>query len=378
MTAPKDAIKVGLIGLSAGGGWAPASHLPYLQSSDKYVITAVCNSSLGSSKRAIAQYKLASAQPFSSVEAMCEGDTVQLVVCVVVVYSHYKLVEPAIQAGKDVYVEWPLCGRLEESRELLELSRHHEIRTIVGLQARAGHVRATLQQVLDSGSIGRVLATHMVGSAGSPETGDRVDRRYLYFKEREFERVPQTALMIYVGHTMDLLASLLGEPETVSAQLQTTWPSVQIVDGDTVLEQGVAKSAADYASINGVTERGVKYTYVLRGGDSFEAGDGLVWDIIGDKGQIRVTGGTIMFNIGAENYRMQVKDYATGSVEKVPLAPKLRQIPLLAQNVGMVYENYAEGGLVPTFEDAVKRHEFFNRVLASSEGGRTVSRDEYI
>ncbi|KAE8378824.1 hypothetical protein BDV26DRAFT_181210 [Aspergillus bertholletiae] len=373
MSSSNKPIRVGVIGLSAGGGWAPVAHLPYLQNSPKYTITAVCNSSIESGNKAIEYYNLpGSTKAYDSVESMCDSDTVDLVVCVVVVFSHYKLVKPAIERGKDVYVEWPLCGTTEESKELAQLAEEKGVRTIIGFQSRAGHIHSTLQEVLQSGRIGKVLATHIVGSSTTPETGNRLDKRYLYFKERHAEGTNgQVTLTIYMGHTMDFLASLVGQPKTVSAQLQTTWPKVNILDGDKIIETNVKKTASDYASLHGVTENDVPYTYVLRGGDSFQEGDGLVWDIIGDKGQIRVTGATIMFNIGADNYKILVKDYASGKIETVPMHEKL-SLPLLAQNVGMVYERFADDKSVPTFEDAVRRHEFLDAVFTSNEDSGSV------
>lgn len=157
---------------------------------------------------------------------MCDSDTVDLVVCVVVVFSHYKLVKPAIERGKDVYVEWPLCTTTEESKELAELAKEKGVRTIIGIQSLAGHVHSTLQEMLNSGRIGRLLVSHIVGNGESPETGNQIDKRYLYFKEKEWTSGShETALSIYVGQTMEFVASLLGQPRTVSAQLQTTWPS---------------------------------------------------------------------------------------------------------------------------------------------------------
>lgn len=182
MLSSKSSICVG-----ADGGWAPVSHLPYLQSSSKYTITAVCNSSLESGNKAISTYNLKSAKAYDAVESMCYSDTVDLVVCVVVFFTHYKFVKPAIERGKDVYVEWPLCTTAEASKELAQLTKEKGVKTIIGVQSRVGHVHSTLQELLDSGRTGRVLASHIVGSSTTPETGDRLDKRYLYFKERHTE-----------------------------------------------------------------------------------------------------------------------------------------------------------------------------------------------
>jgi predicted dehydrogenase len=43
-------IRIGFLGLSKSG-WAPGTHLPYLQKSDKYKIVAICNSPISSSQK---------------------------------------------------------------------------------------------------------------------------------------------------------------------------------------------------------------------------------------------------------------------------------------------------------------------------------------
>ena len=58
-------IRVGLVGLNApfagaatGTSWASSAHLPYLQSSSKYEIVALQNSSKERAEKAIEAYKL--------------------------------------------------------------------------------------------------------------------------------------------------------------------------------------------------------------------------------------------------------------------------------------------------------------------------------
>ncbi|KAB8268660.1 hypothetical protein BDV30DRAFT_230480 [Aspergillus minisclerotigenes] len=159
MLSSKSSICVG-----ADGGWAPVSHLPYVQSSSKYTITA-----------AISTYNLKSAKASDAVESMCYSDTVDLVVCIVVFFTHYKFVKPAIERGKDVYVEWPLCTTTEASKELAQLTKEKGVKTIIGFLSRVGYVHSILQDL------------HIVGSSTTPETGNRLDKRYLYFKERHTE-----------------------------------------------------------------------------------------------------------------------------------------------------------------------------------------------
>lgn len=53
-------IKVGFIGLGATG-WARGAHLPYLRDSGKYVIVALCNTSVASAEDSIRLYGLPTA-----------------------------------------------------------------------------------------------------------------------------------------------------------------------------------------------------------------------------------------------------------------------------------------------------------------------------
>ncbi|KAL5586909.1 hypothetical protein FOVSG1_012045 [Fusarium oxysporum f. sp. vasinfectum] len=367
-------IRVGIVGLSSSGGWASIAHLPYLRDSTKYQITGLCNSSIKRSQDAISKYKLDSARPFDSVEKLCTSDTVDLVVCAVAVFSHYKIAKPAIEAGKDVYVEWPLGVSTAQAHELTQLAKDKGVRTIVGLQGAVSHLQTTLKRVIDAGSIGKPLATQIFGSACTGETGVKIDKRYGYFKDRDIDGVDgQVMLSIYVGHTFEPLAKLLGEPASVSAQLHTTWPTVDVLDGDKVIQSQVEKTADDYASLQGTTKSGVTYTYTFRGGDAFDDGEGLVWDIIGDKGQLRVTGSTIMSNMGAKDYKVRLKEYATGRIEEVFLDRPL-DLPLTSQNVGRIYENFASGGSHPTFDDALRRHQYLDAVFESaSKGGAQIT-----
>jgi predicted dehydrogenase len=62
---------------------------------------------------------------------------VDFVVCSVRVDRHLSTIAPALNAGKDVFVEWPLGKSAAEARELLKLKNDGGVKTaIVGLQAR--------------------------------------------------------------------------------------------------------------------------------------------------------------------------------------------------------------------------------------------------
>jgi len=49
---------------------------------------------------------------------------------------HKQLTMPALQAKKDVFVEWPLGSSLGEAEEMAALAKKQGVKTWVGLQAR--------------------------------------------------------------------------------------------------------------------------------------------------------------------------------------------------------------------------------------------------
>jgi predicted dehydrogenase len=133
-------IRVGFVGLSKTG-WASTALAPaLLQLADQYRLTALSTSSDESASVTAKKY---SDQVGHLVKAY-HGDTsqiasdpdVDLVVVAVNAALHRETVLPAIEAGKDVFVEWPAGNGLKESIELAEASRRKGIRTMVGLQGR--------------------------------------------------------------------------------------------------------------------------------------------------------------------------------------------------------------------------------------------------
>ena len=164
-------IRVGLVGLSTSkdfsntGAWASSAHLPFLIASPHYEVVALLNSSVQSAEASIAFHKLGpDVKAYGSPEDLAKDGNVDLVVVSVMVGKHYALAKPALLAGKNLLVEWPLGANLREVEELTELARSKDVKTIVGLQARPSVVVQKIKEVLDSGKIGKILSTNVVAS----------------------------------------------------------------------------------------------------------------------------------------------------------------------------------------------------------------------
>src|SRR3954471_17066077 len=122
-----DPIGVGIIGLSASGGWAAEAHLAALAAVPGFEVRALSASSPASAKAAGEKYGIPLA--FGSTEELAWRDEVDLVVVTVKVPHHRELILPALQAGKVVYCEWPLGIGLAEAEELAAVAEARGVRT---------------------------------------------------------------------------------------------------------------------------------------------------------------------------------------------------------------------------------------------------------
>ena len=130
-------INLGIIGLSAKPtAWATIGHISPLKSklADKYAVTAIAGSSEANVQTSAKAFGLSQDKAYSDAEQLAKDADVQMVVVAVKVPEHKKLALPALTAGKDVFVEWPLGNGLDEARELAAKAKG--IKTVVGLQAR--------------------------------------------------------------------------------------------------------------------------------------------------------------------------------------------------------------------------------------------------
>lgn len=84
---------------------------------------------------------------------------------------HAALAKPSLEAGKDVFVEWPLGANVKEAEDLAALAKEKGVKTIVGLQSRASPLVLKLREIIKEGKIGKVVSSNVVGSFGGLTLG---------------------------------------------------------------------------------------------------------------------------------------------------------------------------------------------------------------
>lgn len=109
----------------------------------------------------------------------------------------------------------------------------------------------------------------------------------------------------------------------------------------------------------------------MRGGDPFPGEAAMVWEIYGDKGEIRITKKFSTFDVIHESIDIQLHVFGS-EVRRVEL-PKdnLSDLAHPGQNIGKIYEAYAMGneggeGGYPTWSVGLKLHQLMEEMMVNS------------
>jgi UDP-2-acetamido-3-amino-2,3-dideoxy-glucuronate N-acetyltransferase len=113
--------------------------------------------------------------------------------------QRFELVEAALEAGKDVYVEKPLCLRLDHARALVELAESLGRTLMVGHLLQFHPLVIKLRELAAAGELGKILTI----------TSNRLNLGRF--------RTEENALWSFAPHDVSVILSLLGDrlPESV-------------------------------------------------------------------------------------------------------------------------------------------------------------------
>ncbi|MBF6621151.1 MAG: Gfo/Idh/MocA family oxidoreductase [Patulibacter sp.] len=358
-------IGVGIIGLSATGGWAGRAHVPALAALDGYELRALSATTAESAAAAGRAHGVP--LTFGSTAEMVARDEVDLVVVAVKVPHHDELVRLAIDAGKAVLSEWPLGNGLAETETLAGLARKRGVRTAVGLQARSSPVVRYVRDLVADGYVGTVLSTTMVQSGRS--WGATVHPASHYVLDAANGA---TMLTISAGHQLDAVTMVLGELEQVDATLATRRTVVR----DQETGEPVPMTAPDQIAVHGRLSSGAVASAHVRGGTS--RGLNFHWEINGTDGDLVVASPTGLVQFATvEGGRGD-----DTSLTPLPVPADYHLVPALAGQedtvayaIGHAYHQLRRDWLegtddVPTFDDGVVRHRTLDAIERAAATGR--------
>ncbi|TQS27823.1 Gfo/Idh/MocA family protein [Microbispora sp. KK1-11] len=355
-------IGVGIVGLSASGGWAAGAHLPALSAVDGMELTALATSSRTSADAAGAAFGVPG---YASVKQLAEDDNVDLVVVAVKVPRHRELILPALEAGVPVLSEWPFAVDLAEAEEMQRAVRG--TRTFIGLQGRSSPTARWLADLVASGYVGQLLSATVLAS--SVEWGTPVSERMRYTLDRA---LGATMLTIAFGHAIDLVSMIVGELQDVVASTAVRRPLVPL--GRT--GRMVPMTAEDQIAVSGTLPDGAVLSVHHRGGTLSGPGFSLLVD--GTEGTLEVAaaGYPHLGPVTVRGSHGRARPSELTLPDGYDDYPHLAGTPIhsLAHAYAAIRDDLTHGtATAPDFAHAVERHRLLDAIGRSATEGRRIS-----
>jgi len=350
---------VGIIGASVRGGWALRSHVPALAALDGFALAAVSTSKLATAEQTARQFGVP--HHYSTSAALAADPGVDLVTVAVKVTDHEPAVWAAIEAGKDVYCEWPLATSTEAAAELRDLAATARVRTVIGLQARSAPALRFARDLVAEGYLGRVLSVHANSSGFANGGGVLAEDRGWVADDRN----GLSALTVRAAHTLDAAQFCAGPVLALSAEVLVATPTALI--GDT--GRTVPRTAPDQVLMHGLVDGGAslsgRFLLGVRGDEA------PLLTICGTAGTLTVTGEGEEPQIQFSPLRLQVARHGSPFTDlAVPASYRRAPRDLPPGPVAAVAEHYLSLGEAPGFGDAVMLHRLLDTIRLAATTGR--------
>src|SRR5258706_1828355 len=350
-------IRVGIIGASADRGWAAGAHLPALAAMPDYEVRALSSRTMESARKAGAKYGVETV--FDNFQALVEHPEVDLVVVAVKVTDHYAPVIAALNAGKMVFCEWPLGRNLAEAQEMAALAQTMKARTVIGLQVRFSPQVRYLKELVDSGRLGKILGTSMVGSGNA--WGGQVEPFYEYLMENDNGA---TLLSIPSGHALEAIRFALAEFES----LTSTFAQVRGHALRTTDQVPIPMNTPDQLAISGRLHGGALASVYYRGSNAHPPA--FLWEINGTEGDAVISVDYGQIQAGRATLQGAFKGDA--GLKDMPLPAGTRLAPPSVpggapENVGGLYAQFAKDisdgtKRTPDFGYAIGHHKLIDAI----------------
>ncbi|OAA62776.1 NAD(P)-binding domain protein [Niveomyces insectorum RCEF 264] len=376
MSSPPP-IRVGIIGLAqtSATGWAASAHLPNFLTAagrERFQIVALCNTSVASAQAAIRAFGLdpATTRAYGSPADLAADPDVDFVLCSVRVDKHLPTTLPSIEAGKDVYIEWPIAANPAEIQRVVDAAKKAAAAApapptiFVGLQHRYAPPLVKVKELLAAGAIGtlRNLRVNCYGGFFNPGCWPLPLK---YFAEGPVGGNPMT---INVPHLVDNVQFAVGEfiPDTVHTHYQIQEPDVPIVKsfGSDEVVETVRTDVPDIFNVHGLvsspaSQRPVTVTVHYQSGYPFPDTPAGEWTFTGSKGTIRLvdpSGLALMDDTGPTRVTIQLhRDGATGDAAVEDVAWEYsaleKEVPPPARAIQALLYQYADAKRGVSAED---------------------------
>lgn len=361
--ADTSKIRVGIVGLSPGRGFASIAHIPALRALPQFEIVAVCTTRQDSADAAAKHFGIPLA--FADADKLARHPEIDLVTVTVKVPDHHRPLMAAIEAGKHVYCEWPLGRNTAEAERMLTAADAKGVRHVVGLQGQWSPAINYVKDLVAEGYVGKVLTATLIGCA--PNWGATLDRSY----QADFAN-GANLMTITGGHQIDALCHCLGEFRELCA--------FAVSQRDHILTEDhgeVRLTSPDQLAVSGILKSGAVVSIQIRGG--MARGTEFLFEIHGSNGDLvlaSTTGGSMQ----RQELSLHGAQGKGTKLAELAIPARYRYVPEATPanspyNVAQLYTKLAESirsgvPASPGFDAAVKRHRLIDAIVRASTTGQ--------
>ena len=348
-------VGVAVVGADPSGrGFGARAHVPAIQAVDELRLAAVCTSREETAHAAAKRW--AGARGYADYREAVADDEVALVVIAVRVALHADIAQAALDAGKDVYSEWPLTLDADAAERLARRAERRGVATAVGTQGRFAPAVAAAKQAIDRGEIGRPLSFQLGHQL--PRFSVESERWWL---AREDEG--SGALHVATAHATDTLQFLLGPIAAIAGARATRWPDDAYVDTG----EAFAWTASDTVAYTARLESGAIGSALVA--NTAEPAVGFWLRVLGQDGQLLLQAPGYASYSPARLFRGRRGE---SELEELPVETPVGLDLDPSEpgfNVALALRAFARERRTfrPSFDDAVSLHRLIEAIAQSSD-----------
>jgi myo-inositol 2-dehydrogenase / D-chiro-inositol 1-dehydrogenase len=209
-----DKLNLGIIGLGNQGNL----HLQNCLRLKEVSLLGVADTSKHSLQQAVSK---GVKKVYSNYEDLLKDDKINAVIVSLPNFLHLECAEKAAEAGKDILMEKPLAGNVDDGERILSSVRKNGVKLMVGYSMRFDPMLRDLRERIVDGVYGDVQVAEATNVSNGPFTprGDHYGPTPVPDWWFDKNRVGGGALMDLGVHLIDLFAWYFGEVESVSSYL---------------------------------------------------------------------------------------------------------------------------------------------------------------
>jgi len=355
-------LRVGVVGV----GWGSHVQVPGFRAADGYEPVALCART--PDRLACVAAKLGIADTSTDWQHFVARDDLDVISIATPTVLHRQMTLAAIDAGKAVLCEKPLAGDLDAAADMVRAAEKSGRPTACCFENRWNPDWLAVADRVRSGFLGKTYVARVSRSASYWHPSHPAQARWMYDRNQG-----GGYLAGMLVHDLDFVCSLLGEPESVCAEVRTSEPVRHLPDGQTI-----EVTADDTAALLLCMESGV--VAVLSVSVIGAHADHYRLELFGSEGTI-IGDGTLRstdYRIGAASddalTPLPISDREPAHPENLPhglAGHASRAMALMLEDWLPAFDGAPSAA--PTFDDGLLSLAVIDAAHRSSEGGGWVA-----